>query len=288
MPVHDTPLNPAYISLISSDYTTLNNTLGSHITFELYQPIIVDTNVDTWLKLENFKFTNSMYNVSIYSNVFYFGLASNIYISQSVIIPRSNYDVTSLIVALNLNVGNGFSFTYNSQTLKITVSNAQNFYLYNGSNNILKVIGFSNAVQKSVLNVAISDNIINLIGSQMLYLSLPNLSMNSYGVKRTNKSNVISNIASIPVSAIQGDTQTFTSDLHHKINDQIITFIEVRLSDENGNEVNFNGIDWYLTVSLMFTYKKEYKKPTYLTDVQGDVQPEIQDNSLDIPDNINL
>ena len=78
MPVHDTPISPAYISLISSDYTLLNNTLGSRITFELYQPIIVDSNVDTWLKLENFKFTNSMYNVSIYSNVFYFGLASGV------------------------------------------------------------------------------------------------------------------------------------------------------------------------------------------------------------------
>jgi hypothetical protein len=283
MPVHDTPINPAYISLISSDYTLLNNALGSRITFELYQPIIVDTNVDTWLKLENFKFTNSMYNVSIYSNVFYFGLASGGYTSQSVTITRSNYDVTSLLVALN-NIGNGFTFTYSSQTLKITVSNAQNFKLYSGSNNILKVIGFSNSLQTSVTNTVTSNNIINLIGSQMLYLSLPNLSMNSYGVKRSVLNTSVSTIASIPVSAIQGDTQNFTSDLHHKINDKIINFIEVRISDENGNEVNFNGIEWYLTISLMFTYKKEYKKPTYLTDVQGQPVEDNQDNSLDNPD----
>ena len=76
----------------------------------------------------------------------------------------------------------------------------------------------------------------------------------------------------------------YTSDLHHKINDQIINFIEVRLADENGNEVNFNGIEWYLTLSLMFTYKKEYKKPTYLTDVQGDPVQDNPDNTLDNPD----
>lgn len=282
MPAHDTPISPAYISLTSSDYTMLNNTLGSHITFELYQPIIVDTNVDTWLKLENFKFTNSMYNVSIYSNVLYFGLASNGYASESVTITRSNYDVTALLIALN-NIANGFTFTYSTQTLKFTVLNAQNFKLYSGPNNILKVIGFSNIVHTSVLNTVTSNNIINLIGSQMLYLSLPNLSMNSYGVKRSTINNSISNIASIPVSAIQGDTQTFTSDLHHKINDKVINFIEVRIVDESGSEVNFNGIDWYLTLSLIFTYKKEYKKPTYLTDVQGEpVQDE--DNTLDNPD----
>ena len=284
MPIHDTPLSPAYISLISSDYTMLNNKLGSRITFELYQPITVDSNVDTWLKLENFKFTNSMYNVSIYSNIFYFGLASNAYAIQSVTITRANYDIASLIVALNL-IGNGFIFVYDSQTLKITVSNAVNFKLYNSSYNILKVIGFSNAIQTSVLKTMTSDNIINLIGSQMLYLSLPNLSMNSYGVKRSIVNNSVSTIASIPVSAIQGDTQTYTSDLHHKINDKIISFIEVRLTDESGNEINFNGIDWYLNLSFAFTYKKEYKKPTYLTDVQGPVEDIPENNNID---NINM
>jgi hypothetical protein len=225
-----------------------------------------------------------MYNVSIYSNIFYFGLASNAYAIQSVTITRANYDITSLIVALNL-IGNGFIFVYDSQTLKITVSNAQNFKLYNSSYNILKVIGFSNAVQSSVLKTMTSDNIINLIGSQMLYLSLPNLSMNSYGVKRSVVNNSVSTIASIPVSAIQGDTQTYTSDLHHKINDKIISFIEVRLTDEAGNEINFNGIDWYLNLSFAFTYKKEYKKPTYLTDVQGPVEDIPENNNID---NINM
>ena len=103
MPViHDTPVSPAYISLQSSDYTILNNTLGSRISFELYQPIIIESNVDTWLKIESFKFTNSIYNVSIYSNIFYFGLASNAYAMQSFTITRSNYDINSLLIALML------------------------------------------------------------------------------------------------------------------------------------------------------------------------------------------
>ena len=55
----------------------------------------------------------------------------------------------------------------------------------------------------------------------------------------------LNNVASIPVVSIQGDTQTYVSDLMHKINDKIITFIEVRIVDENGNEVNFNGVDWF-------------------------------------------
>ena len=280
MPViHDTPVSPAYISLQSSDYTILNNTLGSRISFELYQPIIIESNVDTWLKIESFKFTNSIYNVSIYSNIFYFGLASNAYAIQSFTITRSNYDINSLLIALNA-IGSGFIFSYDSKTMKITILNSQNFYLYNGSYNILKVLGFSNIIQTSVSNTLISTNIINLIGSQMLYLSLPNLSLNSYGVKRSLSNNK-SNVASIPVTAIQGDTQIYSSDLVHKINDKTITFLEVRIIDENNNEVNFNGVDWFLNISFIFTYKKDYKKPNYLTDVPDPNAMDIQDPNFD-------
>ena len=280
MPIisHDTPISPAYISLLSSDYTMLNNTIGSYMSFELYKPIIIDSNVETWLKIESFKFTNSMYNVSIYSNIFYFGLAASSYAVQSVVITRSNYDITSLLVALN-NIGNGFVFVYDSKTMKITISNSQNFYLYNSTYNMLKILGFTNKVQISASNALTSTNIINLIGSQMLYLSLPNLSLNSYGVKNSANKASKSNVASIPVISIQGDTQTYVSDLMHKINDKIITFIEVRIVDENGNEVNFNGVDWFLNVSFIFSYKKEYRKPTYLTDVQA--APDNTDTSID-------
>ena len=282
MPIitHDTPISPAYISLLSSDYTMLNNTIGSYMSFELYKPIIIDSNVETWLKIESFKFTNSIYNVSIYSNIFYFGLASSAYAVQSVVITRSNYDINSLIIALN-EIGYGFTFLYDSKTMKITITNTVNFNLFNATYNMLKILGFPNVNQVSVLKTLTSSNIINLIGSQMLYLSLPNLSLNSYGVKNSINKTSKSNVASIPVTSIQGDTQTYSSDLMHKINDKIITFIEVRIIDENGNEVNFNGVDWFLNVSFIFSYKKEYRKPTYLTDIPA---PDNTDN-IDNVDN---
>ena len=144
---------------------------------------------------------------------------------------------------------------------------------------MLKILGFTNKVQISTSNTLISTNIINLIGSQMLYLSLPNLSLNSYGVKNAISKTSKSNVASIPVISIQGDTQTYVSDLMHKINDKIITFIEVRIVDENGNEVNFNGVDWFLNVSFIFSYKKEYRKPTYLTDISN-FQCDLKNNNL--------
>lgn len=264
--LHDSTLQPLYISLKSNDYTSLNNTYGSHITFELYRPIIINNNIDIWLNIDSFKFTNSIYNVNIYNNIFYYGLASSGYVLSSYTIPRGNYDIISLLNALNL-IGNGFTFTYSETTMKVTITNIQNFYIFSNTYNILNTIGFSNNTQQSMANTLESNQMINLIGPQMLYLSIPNISVNSYSVKNSKSTNK-SIISSVPISSIQGDTQIYSSSLRLGINDDVITHLEIRITDEYDNEVNFNGVPWFLNLSFIFSYKKEFIKPNYLTDVQ--------------------
>lgn len=169
---HDASITPLYICLKSTDYTRLNNQYNSYITFELYRPIVIENNVDTWLQVESFKFTNSIYNVNIYNNIFYYGLASSGYTITSSTIPRGNYDITTLIEALNL-IGDGFTFVFNKTALDITITNTQNFKLFPNTFNILKVIGLSNEIHTSITNTLHSNQMIDLIGPQMLYVSLP-------------------------------------------------------------------------------------------------------------------
>jgi hypothetical protein len=132
--------------------------------------------------------------------------------------------------------------------------------------NILKVIGFSNDAQQSISNSLISNQIINLVGPQMLYLSIPNIIVNSYSIKNT-RSNTKSIISSVPISSLQGDTQIHISTLRQGVNDKVITHLEIRITDEDDNEVNFNGVPWFLNLSFIYSYKKQYIKPNYLSDV---------------------
>lgn len=265
--LHDTTIAPLYVCLKSTDYTALNNQYNSFITFELYRPISIENNVDMFLQVESFKFTNSIYNVNIYNNIFYYGLAGSGYSVTSTTIPRGNYDIDTLITQLNT-IGNGFTFVFDNTSTKITITNSQNFKLYPNSYNILKVIGFSNVIQTSISNSLQSDQMINLIGSQMLYLSIPNISVNSYSIRNSNNKSVIS---SVPISAIQGDTQIYSASLRHSVNDKIITHLQVRITDEDDNEVNFNGVPWFLNLSFIFSYKKQYVKPTYLSDLPSEI-----------------
>ena len=219
------------------------------------------------------KFTNSIYNVNIYNNIFYYGLASDGYTLLSYTIPRGNYDIYSLLTVLN-SIGDGFVFTYSETTFKITITNTQDFYLYNNTHDILKVLGFSNEDHYSTSNILTSNQFINLVGAQMLYVSIPNISMNSYGIRNSNSSNK-SIICSIPVSVLQGDTQIYTSDLRHAVNNDVITHLEIIITDEDDNEVNFNGVDWYLNLYFIFSYKKQYLKPNYLTDVSQESTEQV-------------
>ena len=206
--------------------------------------------------------------MNIYNNIFYYGIASDGYTLLSYAIPRGNYDIYSLLTVLN-SIGDGFVFTYSETTFKITITNTQDFYLYADTYNILKVLGFSNDVQQSVTNTLISNQIINLVGAQILYISIPNISVNSYGIRNSNSSNK-SIISSVPISVLQGDTQIYTSDLRHAVSDGVITHLEVRITDEDDNEVNFNGVPWFLNLYFIFSYKKQYLKPNYLTDVTSE------------------
>ena len=264
---HNTILEPIYINLQSNEYSALINT-RQHSSFELYRPITIPNNVDAHIAIENFKFTNSIYNVNSYNRVFYYGLASGSYAIQSINIPVSNYSITTLITYLNANIGNGFTFTYDDATFKITVTNTEEFILYNSTNCILKVIGFSFENQSSSGNTITSNQMINLLGVQIIKLNVENLSFNSYSIKGINQKKTL---LSVPLQSIQGDSQTNFSNVKHLINDKIITHLVINLTDENDNVLELNGSDWYLNINLFFTYKNEHIPETLLN-----LEPKIE------------
>lgn len=264
---HDTIINPVYLTFKSNEFSTALNDKKSHLEFELYRPIQVNNNVDIYLSIETFKFTNSIYNVNQYHNVFYFSLSPS-FVLTSVLIPKANYSINSLITALNTSLTPyGFMFTFDTSTSKISIANPTSYIIYNKTYNINKIIGLNDAIINCSAGTYIAPNMCNLIGTQMLYVSFPNISLTSFSVKSSSMHSIV---ASIPIIAIQGDTQVFAGSFKHKVTDSSITKIEILILDEDGNEVSFNSIDWFITLNFIMMYKKDYREPTLLTSVQDD------------------
>lgn len=260
---HDSYNDLVYLTLRSNEYSTAVNSIKSHLLFELYRPIVVSNNIDMYMNVESFKFTNSMYNINQYNNVFYYGIAPS-YTLTSIIIPTGNYNITSLIDHLNSNIGNNFTFTYVESLFKVTITNTAEFKLFNNDDNILKVLGFNNTTHTSTALSLTSENMINLLGTQVIYIYITNLSFTSYSIKGSSQVNTV---LTVPITAVQGDSQSVTTSHRHKLAETVINSVEVVIKDENDNEIDFNGVDWFLSLNFIFAYKKHYVAPSMLNDV---------------------
>lgn len=261
---HNTIHQPEQIFINSNEYTSSNGNRKSNMKFILKNSIQIPNNVDCFIHLNHFKFTNSFYNLNERNNVFYYSL-SPYSVIKSFVIPEGNYSITTLISFLNDELASdNITLQYSSQTFKITFSSAGDFQLLNGENNCLKILGFENE-DTIRSNQIISSHLINLTGTKILYVRANNLALISNGFKNSSLNNIL---CAIPVDCLVGNSQTFsnTTDTRYKINIDSINALEISIYNENFQLVDFNNIDWYLSVSFIFSYKNQYIPPLYLTD----------------------
>lgn len=273
MVLHNTTLQPEQIFLKSNDYTALfNGSHKSYISFQLKTPIIIPNNIDAYIQLTNFKFTNAFYNVDSTNNVFYYHKDTD----KSFTISAGNYKITNLIDYINSALSSdGITATYNSTTFKITFSCATNFYLMVGTNNCLSIIGFT--AQTTSNTSTTSDKLIDLSGVKVLYFTFENIGINSNG---SNESIINNIMEAINVDVLIGSNQSFTNPSNNKyrLSETTINQINVCIYDQNNNLLNFNDTDWFATLAIIYAYKMEYRQGSQpLIDMNGDGLIDIND-----------
>jgi len=145
----------------------------------------------------------------------------------------------------------------------ITVGGGHTIHLNNGANNCFKVLGFVNYDTTTYVSSLLSDSIINLSGTQVLYISLDNINISSNGCKSNT---VINILESITMNALIGSSQSFSNVNNNKflVNEYYINSIQVKIYDENNNLVDFNNCDWFLSLEVVFSYMNQYVAPQTL------------------------
>jgi hypothetical protein len=125
------------------------------------------------------------------------------------------------------------------------------------------VLGFDNNGTSSDATSCTSPYVFNLMTTQVLHITSPNINIDSVSVKNTRKYNILS---SVHVVCASGETQTYTNTnmFKYKISDNTIPFINICIYDQDFNPVNFNNIDWFLNITFSFVYKKVLIMPQYL------------------------
>lgn len=266
MNILDTPLNPVSVFLRSSSYSTMQD--KSNLNFELNVPIHSYPNMDMLVSLDSFQFTNSFYTINENNRYFYYSYdsGSTFFVFT---LTLGNYDIDSLLAYLNSLMTGFFIFTYNTSTLKITITSSDSrvFRLIGKTSfNCFEILGFDSGGTSSDVTSCTSPYIFNLMSTQVLHITSPNININSVSVKNTRKYNIL---GSIHVVCASGETQTHTNTnmFKYKISDNTIPFINICIYDQDFNTVNFNNIDWYLNLTFSFVYKKALIMPEYLNNI---------------------
>lgn len=272
---HDTTIDPKQIILKSTQGNKRNGSKNSSIAYELNQTIVVPNNVDCYIQLESFKFVNSFYNVNSTNNIFYYSInnGSGFNDTYGINIPIGNYDIASFISFLNTQLSGTINITSSIQTFKLTFTSLNQFILRNGSNTCLKLMGFD-LEDTAPATTLQSTNLFNLSGVQMLYIAIPSLNLSAITSKNGELNNVIQDIN---VESITGASQSFknTTLSRYKVSNTLISNIVIDIYDEDNNLIDFNNTNYFLNLSLIFSYKMEYRPDRTLDLISGEA-PEIE------------
>ena len=116
------------------------------------------------------------------------------------------------------------------------------------------MLGFLQTDITSVNRTLTSDIMINLFPIRQIYITSDNFILNNVNHASSSNSNIITsiNVVGNPYSIITYDNSSNNSHLIHNLNN--INNLGIKITDQDGDLINFNGSHWSLT--LVLTIKK--------------------------------
>jgi hypothetical protein len=246
------------INLNSKDAIQLNGDKLSNVVFKMNN-LLKDTDeiLYSTIGVINSQIPASYYLINSTNNILKIVLNG---IDYELILTKGNYSFSNLstelifqfntigiTLALSLNKINGIlTFTFSTNVTLI----------YLGSELLMTLLGFTSSVTGNIITAQYS---LNLIGIKKIKINSVNLSSVSY-----DSSNIYSSdtIASIPVNASSFSLIAYSnqSSNYGRLKNRRIDSIDIQILDENGLFIEFNNINWCITLQLI-VYTK-YKNDT--------------------------
>jgi hypothetical protein len=233
----------------SSAEIYLNGIYKSNLAFFFQDPIDIGSNtIETKVGVVNAQFPLSWYLINSTNNQLKITISG---VTTIYTFPNGNYNVNNFITQWNIIVGNGWTVTFNGITNNFTFTYSSNFtFLDTSVNSIFGIIGFQiGSSYASFNNLLTSFYCVNFGGltrinvkSSTFYLN--NVDSLTGSIGRT--------ISSIPVSSNQNGYIFYENFTNYKsiFNNRTLNTINIEITDDSNNYINFNNIDWTLTLQI--------------------------------------
>ena len=241
-------------NISSRDGVKKNGTSNSIIDY--YLPNFVNNQDDdeilcAYLSIKNAEFPASFYLINDNNNTI--SINNVVYT-----LIKGNYNVKTFITSLKTLLGVNYTITYDSITLKMTISSSTNFTLNISKTTMTKFLGiFSSSDITSVLNNGVyfitSNYVVNFLPIQRINLRT-NISFENFD--NYDKSNdlllSIQNNANIIAGNILYSNDT---NLKNLLNEKDISNFTLRITDEEDNTIDFNNCNWNISFQIDYIYR---------------------------------
>jgi hypothetical protein len=271
------------ININSSNASQKNNTTyNSDVVFKF--PGLVKRN-QPYIKKVQFQLLDacipvSFYNINYTNNILIYQISS---INYTIAAQVGNYNFNSLAVELTSKfLLNGHTFTVSINKLNgiIKFTSTVNFILISSGSTMFNILGLIISNHASSSFIINCDYPLNLLGITKIKISSINL--NSYNLDSSNNGN--SNlIACIPVDQPSFGLIIYENKSFNKftLRGDVVDEIDIQLTDQNDNLINFNNIDFQLTLLLEFTIEKPLNNSDQVNDILKN-QNKILSNLINI------
>ena len=226
-----------------------NGSYNSQVEFLL--PILdIPSDYTIYLSICHVSIPYSFYNINTTNNTLKYSIGSSIY---TVTIPIGNYTTANLLTTLQgLLTANNFTITYNNITNQFTFTNSNSDFVFiydpmSIQSTCFGILGFSLIYQYSSNKSLTSNTMCNLTPTRCLCIS------STFRTQKITTISPLSNsiLCSIPINVapytiITYQNPGYKTNLHTNIFNSVV----INITDQDGNFINFNSINWSITLQL--------------------------------------
>ena len=234
------------IYLNSTSSMLMNGTAKSYVHFYIQNAINSSkkNTIEMRVSLVNAQFPCSFYQINNTNNTININGVDYVF-------PNGNYNVNNFISTWKNVVGASWLLSFSSLTNTLIFTNTSPFIFTDTlSNSLFPVIGFTPGITYSCIGSTLSaPYCVNFSGLSRLLISSPTFSLNS----KTSYDSAMSNIiASVPNNCIQNGIIYYTNYTNYKsiFKNSELSCITIQIQDDNENYVDFNNLDWSLTLQV--------------------------------------
>ena len=267
------------ITLDSSQGIDINHTLR----FGLHTPIFFKDGLPS-ISLKSAVIPRSFYIINDNNDAFDIIIDATTY---NITLPHGNYSAKNLTTVLpqyiNASVGGTPNFTcsYSKITNKFTFTAVASSSVIsldaNVSNSAYKLLGTPRASHlfstSGANKVYVSDNCVNVMQINTAHIRIGNMIFSDVYDTSGNIGNIIYTIYfSAGFNAWENINESFIDWKTIASSNTALTYIDIKIEDEDGYYIDFNGVDWQMTLLLKITQRTDKKDIVYKSWNEGDFE----------------